>query len=155
MSTPQSGQPNPQEPQQGGFQGQNPQSSPGQPGSSTPGYNQYGYQQSQPGPQYPQTGAYQPGQQGPYQQGQPGYAYAAPVRPTNTYAIISLVSSFFIAVVGVIFGHLARKQIRETGEAGDGLAIAGLIIGYVHIGFWVIFGLLFAIPFFMALPMMY
>ncbi|RZU62700.1 DUF4190 domain-containing protein [Zhihengliuella halotolerans] len=103
--------------------------------------NPYGNNQAQPGP-YQQA----PGQAGaPSPYAQPGYP-AQVGRPTNTYAIVSLVSSFFIGLVGVIFGHLARKQIRETGEAGDGLAIAGLIIGYVSIGFWVLMFFLMFLP---------
>ncbi|MCO1337452.1 hypothetical protein BJH93_00845 [Kocuria polaris] len=63
--------------------------------------------------------------------------YPAPqVRPTNTFAILALIFSFFVAILGVIFGHLARAQIRRTGEAGDGLALAGLIIGYAAIAGW-------------------
>ncbi|GHD06008.1 DUF4190 domain-containing protein [Zhihengliuella salsuginis] len=122
-------------------------------------HNPYGGDQPAPAqPSQAPMGAPQPGpyQQGPYQQtpgqpgaqtpyGQPGY-YPQQMRPTNTYAIISLVSSFFIGLVGVIFGHLARKQIRETGEAGDGLAIAGLIIGYISIGFWVLMFFLMFVP---------
>ncbi len=66
---------------------------------------------------------------------------------TNTLAIISLVAgigSFFahvvpgvggftVALVAVITGHLARGQIKKTGEGGMGMATAGLIIGYVHL----------------------
>ncbi|MBG6084421.1 DUF4190 domain-containing protein [Zhihengliuella flava] len=141
MSTPQSGASDPQQPHQHQPGAQQPGQ---QPGTQQPGYHQYGYPQHQPGPQYPQAGA---APAGPY--GHPGAGYPAGMRPTNTFAIISLVSSFFIAVVGIVFGHLARKQIRETGEAGDGLAIAGLIIGYVHLGFWIVFGLMFLIPLFM------
>ncbi|RZU62701.1 DUF4190 domain-containing protein [Zhihengliuella halotolerans] len=69
--------------------------------------------------------------------------YPAPqVRPTNTFAILALIFSFFVAILGVVFGHLARAQIRRTGEAGDGLALAGLIIGYAVIVGWAL--LLFA-----------
>jgi len=35
--------------------------------------------------------------------------------------------------VPVILGHLARAQIRRTGEAGDGMAVAGLVLGYLGI----------------------
>jgi hypothetical protein len=28
---------------------------------------------------------------------------------------------------------MARRQIRQTGERGDGFALAGLIISYVHL----------------------
>jgi hypothetical protein len=42
----------------------------------------------------------------------------------------------------VIFGHIAIGQIKKTGEGGRGLAIAGLIIGYIGIVggllFWII-----------------
>lgn len=50
---------------------------------------------------------------------------------TNTLAIIALVGSFFISLVGIICGHLALNQIKQTGEKGRGLALAGLIIGYI------------------------
>lgn len=52
---------------------------------------------------------------------------------TNTIAILSLVFAFFFPLLGVIFGHIARSQIRRTGEQGDGLALAGLIIGYISL----------------------
>ena len=60
---------------------------------------------------------------------------------TNGSAVASLVigilSWFLCPIVGgiaaVIFGHVARGQIRRTGEGGSGLAIAGLILGYAHI----------------------
>ncbi|MEI5584023.1 MULTISPECIES: DUF4190 domain-containing protein [unclassified Agromyces] len=59
-------------------------------------------------------------------------AYGAPAsQKTNVLAIVSLVSSFFISLVGIITGHIALSQIKKTGEQGRGLAIAGLIIGYV------------------------
>jgi hypothetical protein len=57
---------------------------------------------------------------------------------TNGMAIASLVcgiGQIFIWVVGpmaaIILGHVARHQIRRTGEDGDGMALAGLILGYV------------------------
>ncbi|MCD2190701.1 DUF4190 domain-containing protein [Actinomycetospora sp. SF1] len=54
--------------------------------------------------------------------------------------MLSLLSFFFVvtAIGGVICGHIARKQIRERGESGDGLALAGLIIGYIFVAFIVI-----------------
>lgn len=67
-----------------------------------------------------------------------GYV-AAP--PTNSLAIVSLAAgilSWFLCplvggVVAVITGHIARGQIRRSGEAGDGLALVGLILGYAHL----------------------
>lgn len=65
--------------------------------------------------------------------------YTRPQDRTNTLAIVSFVSSFLIAVVGIVTGHMALHQIRRTGEGGRGLAIAGLIISYVFVGLTVMF----------------
>ena len=62
-------------------------------------------------------------------------------RPTNTLAIVSLSSgilSWFLvpvvgAVVAVVTGHLAKAEIRRTGEQGDGFATIGLVLGYLHL----------------------
>ncbi len=75
--------------------------------------------------------------QGPPPQG--GYYPPPPPpqgRPTNTMAIISLVLAFVFAPAGLILGFIARKQIRETGEAGDGLALAGIIVGGIATAFF-------------------
>ena len=65
--------------------------------------------------------------------------------PTNTMAILSLVFSLaglvmsgVTCIVGIILGHVARNQIKRTGEQGDGLALAGLITGYGLLGLWVV-----------------
>ncbi|SFP85196.1 protein of unknown function [Geodermatophilus dictyosporus] len=50
-------------------------------------------------------------------------------RPTNTMAILALVLAFVAAPVGLVLGVLARRQIRRTGEEGDGLALAGIVVG--------------------------
>lgn len=34
-------------------------------------------------------------------------------------------------LVAVITGHVAKNQIKQTGESGDGQATAGLIMGYI------------------------
>lgn len=74
---------------------------------------------------------------------------SAPTGPkTNTLAIVSLVLAFFISLGAVITGHIALNQIKQTGEGGRGLAIAGLVLGYAGI----VFGLIavvvaFAFPF--------
>jgi hypothetical protein len=91
----------------------------------------------------------------PYQGSPPGYpsqpasspypyAAGAPGPRTNTLAIISLVLAFFVPVGGVITGHIALSQISRTRENGGGLAIAGLVIGYLStfIGFVVIMSVL-------------
>lgn len=66
------------------------------------------------------------------------YPPAQPNR-TNGLAIASLVSSFFISLLGIILGHIALNQIKRTGEGGRGLAIAGLIIGYIGLVLGIIF----------------
>jgi hypothetical protein len=56
---------------------------------------------------------------------------------TNSLAIVALVCGIAQFATGITFipaiicGHLARSQIRRTGEQGDGMALAGLILGYV------------------------
>lgn len=123
----------------------------GQPGQDYPpaGYPPSGYVQSGQGSTagYGQPGYGQPGhgQSGP---GQPyGYQYAGPpqVRGTNTMAIVALVLAFVFAPLGVIFGIIARRQIRQTGEEGDGLALAGLIIGGIFTALYVLAILFFII----------
>ena len=65
----------------------------------------------------------------------PPHPASAPARQqgTNTLSIISLISSFFIGLVGVITGHIALVQIGRTGQSGRGMAITGLVIGYANI----------------------
>ncbi|WP_225232686.1 DUF4190 domain-containing protein [Klenkia terrae] len=52
-------------------------------------------------------------------------------RPTNTTAILALVFGFVFGPVGLALGISARRQIRRTGEEGDGLALAGIIVGSI------------------------
>lgn len=61
--------------------------------------------------------------------------YPAPAGPDkyNVLAIVSLVTAFFVSIAAVITGHIALGQIKRTHEKGRGLAIAGLILGYLGI----------------------
>lgn len=54
----------------------------------------------------------------------------------NSLAVVSLATAVtgFGAVAGVITGHIALKQISTTKQSGRGLALAGLITGYVFVG---------------------
>jgi hypothetical protein len=78
----------------------------------------------------------------------PGGAIDSPAGTrTNTLAIVSLaagIGSFFahilpgvggftVALIAVITGFMARRQIKETGEQGMGMATAGMIIGIAHL----------------------
>lgn len=76
----------------------------------------------------------------------PGY-YAGPPagRRTNQLAIAALICGiaqvafgFLTGIAAIVLGHIARRQIRETGEDGAGMALAGLILGYVGIALSVI-----------------
>jgi hypothetical protein len=83
----------------------------------------------------------------PYGAQQPYPAYGPQTR-TNALAIASLACSLgglitcLSAPVGIVLGHIARRQIRETGEQGEGLATAGLWVGYILtiLGFLLIVG---------------
>ncbi len=59
---------------------------------------------------------------------------------TNQMAVASMVCGvgqvffwFLAGVPAIVFGHVARRQIRQTGEAGSGMATAGLVMGYVGV----------------------
>jgi peptidyl-prolyl cis-trans isomerase B (cyclophilin B) len=63
----------------------------------------------------------------------PGFyppAYPPP-RQTNSMAVVALVGALVFAPLGIVFGHIALSQIRRSDEDGKGLAIAGLVIGYI------------------------
>lgn len=38
----------------------------------------------------------------------------------------------------LIFGYVARKQIRKRSEGGSGLAVAGIVLGWVDVGLYAI-----------------
>jgi uncharacterized membrane protein len=70
----------------------------------------------------------------------PGAAPPVPPPPpkTNGLAIAALVcgtAQMFLwplaTIPAVVLGHVARHQIRRTGENGAGLALAGLILGWI------------------------
>jgi hypothetical protein len=74
-------------------------------------------------------------------------AYAPQVsRPYNPWAIVSisfaastvLGSWCFGGLIAVITGHVARHQIKASGEAGGNLALIGLIVGYVATGLFLL-----------------
>lgn len=112
--------------------------------------NQYQPPQYQPPPSYaPPPGTDQPPM---YDQPPAAYGYAQPnaypgyppaAATTSGMAIASLVLSLLGwvllpligAVLGVIFGHMALGEIKRSNGAveGQGLAMAGLIIGYIQI----------------------
>jgi hypothetical protein len=89
----------------------------------------------------------------------PGYAYPPPppgvyygyapmqVRRTNALAIAALVCGIcgFLyvvpAILGIVFGCIALRQIRREGSDGRGMAIAGIVTGIA----WLVFVVVIAV----------
>jgi hypothetical protein len=44
----------------------------------------------------------------------------------------------FTGIPAVILGHTARTEIERTGESGDGLALTGLVFGWLSIAAWAV-----------------
>ena len=97
----------------------------------------------------------------------PGGAYVPPVvnptvvaMPTNAMAITSMVLGllgiFLLGPLGsipaIICGHIARRQIQDSNgqQQGDGMALAGLITGYIITAFFAAVVLLIIIVIMMA-----
>jgi Domain of unknown function (DUF4190) len=64
----------------------------------------------------------------------------APVARTNGLAVASLacgIAQFafgpLATIPAIVLGHMARSQIRRTGEQGAGLALAGLLLGWAAV----------------------
>jgi hypothetical protein len=121
--------------QQPGYAG--PPSAYGAPGYGAPGYG--------PPPGYAPPGFAQPVGY--------GYGYGAPVaRTTNGTAIAALVlgcSQFIVWILAtipaIICGHVALAQIKRTGQDGRGMAIAGLVLGYLGLVMFVAFVVLLVV----------
>ena len=101
-------------------------------GQQAYGQQAYGQQQyaSPQYTQYPQPGTYAPGAQ-----------WAQPQK-TNGMAIASLILSLAgivtvgaAGILGLIFGIVALRQISRTGDAGKGMAIAGIVVGSLMVVF--------------------
>jgi hypothetical protein len=71
----------------------------------------------------------------PYSPGPP------PPRRTNATAIaamvvslVSLATCTLLGAVGIYLGHKAQQEIAARGEEGEGMAKAGIIVGWVALG---------------------
>jgi len=67
-------------------------------------------------------------------------ATVTPVPKTNGLAIASLACGLaqfmfgpLATIPAIVFGHVARHQIKRTGEQGAGLALAGLVLGWAAV----------------------
>ncbi|MGO4505333.1 MULTISPECIES: DUF4190 domain-containing protein [unclassified Dyella] len=80
----------------------------------------------------------------------------AAYRSTNTLAVVSLIAGiaswtvlpFVAAVIAIVCGHLARKEIRLAPPGtveGDSLAVIGMVMGYLQLALIVLAMLLFFI----------
>ena len=70
-----------------------------------------------------------------------GYPYA-PQR-TNGMAVASMVLGilwiYWIgSILALVFGYVAKRQIKERGESGSGMATAGIVLGWVGVGILVL-----------------
>jgi hypothetical protein len=117
----------------------------GQP-TSYPGYPQ----------QYPTSPNYGYGYQPTY----PGYTAPMPGAGSRTNGlsiaalVVSLVALFSIPCYGVggivigavaaVLGHVGKRQITERGEQGGGMALAGIIMGWIAVGVGLIVAGIFA-----------
>jgi peptidyl-prolyl cis-trans isomerase B (cyclophilin B) len=60
--------------------------------------------------------------------------------PLNTMALVGFILSLSGAatgitlIPGIVLSHIGLSQIKRTGEAGHGFALAGLIVGYCLLG---------------------
>ena len=83
----------------------------------------------------------QPGVTSPgyYSVGTPGTPVVQVQQPKSkpfddwtVFAIIALfLSCIGMTIPGIVMGHVALSRIKKTGQAGRGLAIAALIVGYI------------------------
>lgn len=69
--------------------------------------------------------------------------FGPPARRTNGAAVAALVLGIaefwtlgLTAVPALICGHTARAQIRRQGGEGAGMATAGIVLGWLAVGFW-------------------
>ena len=95
-----------------------------------------------PPPPYGQQPYGQPPAYGQPPYGQPGY-YQQP-SSTNGFAIASVVLGilglyWLGSILALVFGYVARRQIRAGNQKGDGIAIAGIVLGWIGVGLLVLF----------------
>lgn len=79
------------------------------------------------------------------------------VRQTSSFAVVSLVAGilgwtllpFLGSLAAIIFGHMARGEIRRSNGQldGDGFAIAGLVMGWLSVAMWVLVVVVFIVFF--------
>lgn len=73
----------------------------------------------------------------------PGAAYR-PHTPVNSTAVAALACGIGVfltmgltGIPAIILGHAARREVRATGQRGDGMALTGLVLGWTGIALMV------------------
>ena len=149
----------------------------GQPGQDPYGQGAYGQgAYGQPGQDPYGQGAYGQGAYGQNAYGQPaygqpaygqaaGYGYTTPAGPTTeNLAVVSLVAGILAVPMGLccgifglaatvtalITGFMARKNIKASGgwKSGDGMALAGIVLGFIGVAMFVLYLVLFGFQLF-------
>jgi len=78
--------------------------------------------------------------------------------PLNVMALIGFILSVSGVVVGItvipgiVLSHIGFSQIKRTGEAGRGFALAGIIVGYCLVGLSLL-ALFFVLLFLVLIPL--
>lgn len=93
------------------------------------------------------AGPWSPDLAGGYQHGPYAYGAVPPKQGTNGMAIASLVCSLLglccwvTCIAGIVLGHLALRDLNrpDNHETGRGMAIAGLVVGYVLVAIGVLY----------------
>jgi hypothetical protein len=66
--------------------------------------------------------------------------YVVAARPTNGMALAAMIVALAGLIscigfpVGAILGHVALRQVRQSGEQGEGYAKTGIIVGWIGTG---------------------
>jgi hypothetical protein len=109
-----------------------------------PAYGPSGYGGAPAAP-VPPYAAQHPGHGHPYGYHPPSPSGYQPQQRTNALAVASMATSIcaivlaactnglagVAGVVGAVLGHVARRQIAERNEAGNGYAVAGIVVGWL------------------------
>jgi uncharacterized membrane protein len=69
---------------------------------------------------------------------QPSMSTSSLARTSMILGVAEFFSMGLTAIPAVICGHIAKREMRLTGQRGDGLATAGLVLGYMAIIFWAV-----------------
>jgi hypothetical protein len=74
---------------------------------------------------------------GPVQYAGPVYPVQPPVNSSAVGALTCGLAAFLTmgltGIPAIVLGHRARREIRVTGHRGDGMALAGMILGWVGV----------------------